>query len=205
MKYLIFDFNGTLVDDLPLVMEIMTESLKKKNIDITKYSTEYLRETGVRKFMQEINVSKIQLLWLYKDIKLKIKFRQSDCPLVKNIINYLPKLSAKYKLLIYSSNSPETIKKYLIKNNIAKYFDGIYEDDSYFGKNVGLSKIIKELKIDKNDAVYFGDESRDIIAAKKVGIKTVAVTWGFEGDIPLSATNPDFLINKPEELLNINY
>ena len=96
-------------------------------------------------------------------------------------------------------------EKYLVKNNIDKYFDGVYEDDSYFGKEEGLKKILKDIKIDENDAVYFGDESRDIIAAKKVGIKTVAVTWGFEGSTPLSATNPDFLINKPEELLTINY
>jgi len=205
MKYLIFDFNGTTVDDLPLVMEILTESLKSKNINITKYSTKYLRQTGVKNFMKEINVSKIQLLWLYKDIKAKIKTRQSDCPLVKNFEKYLSVLSTKYKLLVFSSNSPETIKNYLIKNNVDKYFDGIYEDDSYFGKEVGLRKIIKNLKTNKDTIYYFGDESRDIVAAKKAGLKSVAVTWGFEGSIPLSATNPDFIINKPEELLNINY
>lgn len=76
MKYLIFDFNGTIVDDLPLVTEILTESLKTKNIDLTKYSTEYLKEKGVKNFMKEIKISKIQLLWLYKDIKSKIKERQ---------------------------------------------------------------------------------------------------------------------------------
>jgi len=155
--------------------------------------------------MDEIKISKVELLWLYKDIKSKIKAKQSDCPIVKDLINYLPKLSEKYKLLIFSSNSPETIKKYLIKNNIDKYFDNVYEDDSYFGKKIGLNKIIKNLKISKEDCYYFGDESRDIIAAKKVGLKSVAVTWGFEGFTPLSATNPDYLINKPDELLTINY
>lgn len=205
MKYLIFDFNGTIVDDLPLVMEILTESLKSKNIDLTKYSTEYLREKGVKKFMEEIKISKIELLWIYKEVKRKIKARQSSCPIVKDFKKYLPELSTKYKLLIFSSNSPEVIKEYLVKNNIDKYFSGVYEDDSYFGKDVGLAKILKELKIDKNDVTYFGDESRDIIAAKKAGIKSIAVTWGFEGTIPLSSANPDFIINKPEELLNLDY
>jgi phosphoglycolate phosphatase len=205
MKYLIFDFNGTIVNDLPLVIQIMTESLKSKNIDLTKYSIEYLKQTGVRNFMKEIKISKIQLLWLYKDIKSKIKDHQLDCPLVDNFKKQLPELSKKYKLLVFSSNTVETINKYLVRNNIDKYFSGVYEDDSYFGKNIGLSKIIKDLKIDKKEAVYFGDESRDIVAAKKAGIRSVAVTWGFEGDLPLSAVNPDFLINKPEDLLNLKF
>ena len=203
MKYLIFDFNGTIVDDLPLVMEIMSESLKTKNIDITKYSIEYLRQQGIKKFMEEIKMSKIELLWLFKDIKSKIKDRQSDCPIVKDLEKYLPELSGKNKLLIFSSNNPVVINNYLQKNNIDKYFSGVYEDDSYFGKEVGLKKVIKDLKINIADAVYLGDESRDIIAANKVGIKSVAVTWGFEGSAPLSVANPDVMIDRPEELLTV--
>jgi len=205
MKYLIFDFNGTIVDDLPLIMELMTETLKTKNIDLTKYSTEYLREKGVAKFMEEIKISKIELFWLFKDLKSKIRRKQSSCPIVKDLIEYLPRLSEKHKLLIFSSNTPETIHDYLQKNNIDKYFDDVYEDDSYFGKEDGLKKIVKDLKIDISDAVYFGDESRDIIAANKVGIKSVAVTWGFEGSTPLKSANPSVLINHPSELLSINY
>ncbi len=205
MKYLIFDFNGTIVNDLPLVIQIMTESLKSKNIDLTKYSIEYLKQTGVRNFMKEIKISKIQLLWLYKNIKSKIKDHQLDCPLVDNFKKQLPKLSKKYKLLVFSSNTVETINKYLVRNNIDKYFSGVYEDNSYFGKEIGLNKIIKKLKINKNDVYYLGDESRDIIAAHKAGVKSVAVTWGFEGNVPLSSVSPDFLINKPEELLSLKF
>ena len=205
MKYLIFDFNGTIVNDLPLVMEIMTDSLKPKGIDLTKYTVDYLRQQGVKNFMTEINISKLDLLWLFKDIKSKIKSRQSECPLAKGILEVLSKLSLQHKLFVFSSNSPETIENYLKKNNIDQYFSGVYEDDSYFGKEVGLKKIIKELKINPNDAVYFGDESRDINAAKKAGLKSVAVTWGFEGSTPLSAAHPDFIIDKPEELLSLKF
>jgi HAD superfamily hydrolase (TIGR01549 family) len=183
----------------------MTESLKSKNIDLTKYSIEYLKQTGVRNFMKEIKISKIQLLWLYKNIKSKIKDHQLDCPLVDNFKKQLPKLSKKYKLLVFSSNTVETINKYLVRNNIDKYFSGVYEDNSYFGKEIGLNKIIKKLKINKNDVYYLGDESRDIIAAHKAGVKSVAVTWGFEGNVPLSSVSPDFLINKPEELLSLKF
>ena len=39
--------------------------------------------------------------------------------------------------------------------------------------------------------------------AKKVGIKIAAVSWGFTTKEGLMKHNPDFLIDVPEELLEI--
>ena len=47
------------------------------------------------------------------------------------------------------------------------------------------------------------DEVRDIEAARKSGIKSVAVTWGYNSKDALLKENPDFLINSPDELRNI--
>ncbi len=35
------------------------------------------------------------------------------------------------------------------------------------------------------------------------GIKTVAVTWGWHNRERLAAAHPDFIVDKPLELLNI--
>lgn len=81
-------------------------------------------------------------------------------------------------------------------------FDGTIVDnlDSVFAP---LKKIIKELKINPGEVAYIGDEARDIEAAKKAGILAVAVTWGFEGEIPLRNEDPDYLLHKPKELLTL--
>jgi len=74
-----------------------------------------------------------------------------------------------------------------------EYFSGIFEDNSYFGKHVGLQKIVINQRLDPNNVYYIGDETRDIAASKKAGIKSIAVTWGYAGDIPLSDAKPDYL------------
>lgn len=45
-----------------------------------------------------------------------------------------------------------------------------------------------------------GDTGYDILAGKSAGVKTIGVTFGFEGE-KIKDHNPDFVINKLEELL----
>ncbi|MBC8014963.1 MAG: hypothetical protein H7X79_04380, partial [Sporomusaceae bacterium] len=51
--------------------------------------------------------------------------------------------------------------------------------------------------------IYIGDEVRDVISCKKVSIKVIAVTWGYDSLDYLLENKPDFIANKPEEILNI--
>jgi phosphoglycolate phosphatase-like HAD superfamily hydrolase len=40
-------------------------------------------------------------------------------------------------------------------------------------------------------------------AAKKAGLLSAAVTWGFNSELLLKSRGPDFIINKPLEILKI--
>lgn len=203
MKCLIFDFDGTIVNNLPQVLGLLIESLNRKNIDISKYSLEYLRQTGVKKFMKQINISKLELFSIYLDIKKKIHQNLNDNSPVSGLSAVLPELKKKYMLIVFSSNKPENISNYLQKYHLEKYFSEIVEDSSYFGKHIGLTKIVKKLNLKPRETFYIGDEARDIVAAKKSGLKSVAVTWGFEGDKLLASFSPDFLFTHPNELFKI--
>ena len=67
-----------------------------------------------------------------------------------------------------------------------------------------LRKILKAYKIDKSQAFYIGDETRDIDAAKGSDINSVAVTWGFNSATVLARHQPQFIVQKPEDLLTID-
>ncbi|MBI2464803.1 HAD hydrolase-like protein [Candidatus Shapirobacteria bacterium] len=203
MKTFIFDFDGTIVDNLNQVMDLLQKNLASRSIDLSKYPVSTLRNTGVREFMKRIKISKLELLSIYKDIKKEIHLHLLDSAPVPDLASTLKQLTHSCQLYIFSSNNRQTILSYLQKYNLNQYFTDIFEDDSYFGKDAGLKKIVKSKKLDPQNTFYFGDESRDILASKKAGLKSVGVLWGFEGEVPLSAANPDYLINKPKELLNL--
>lgn len=48
-----------------------------------------------------------------------------------------------------------------------------------------------------------GDTKFDLIGGKTVGIKTIAVTWGFGTNETLLAENPDFVAETTQELWDI--
>ena len=203
MKTFIFDFDGTIVDNLGQVMILLQKNLASRGIDLSQYPLSTLRNTGVREFMKQIKVSKLALLSIYKDIKKEIHLHLEDSTPVKGLADTLSQLPSSCQLYIFSSNNRENILSYLKKYNLNRYFTDIFEDDSYFGKDVGLKKIIKQKKLDPSNTFYFGDESRDILASKNAGIKAVGVLWGFEGEKPLLAANPDYLLSTPIELLKL--
>jgi phosphoglycolate phosphatase-like HAD superfamily hydrolase len=62
---------------------------------------------------------------------------------------------------------------------------------------------LRKESLNPEEVVYVGDETRDIEAAKKSQIKVIAVTWGFNSKQVLAAQNPDFLIDRPEELIKV--
>ena len=50
------------------------------------------------------------------------------------------------------------------------------------------------------DTFFVGDSNHEIDVAKKTGIKSVAVTWGFTSEQKLRARNPDYVIGSFSEL-----
>ena len=104
---------------------------------------------------------------------------------------------------IITSNSKKNVEKFLKKHNLNDIFDFIDSSTRILGKSYQIKSIIKKHRLDKDSVLYIGDETRDIEATKKVGIKVAAVTWGFNSSERLSQFSPDYLIDEPEQLIRV--
>jgi phosphoglycolate phosphatase-like HAD superfamily hydrolase len=82
-------------------------------------------------------------------------------------------------------------------------FSFIYSETSLFSKDKSIRKLMKQNNLNLDEILYVGDETRDIEASKKIHIKVIAVTWGFNSGEVLAKHNPDFLIQQPSELIEI--
>lgn len=115
---------------------------------------------------------------------------------MESTVNISPLLSElnnneHFHLGILTSNTQENVKKFLDKNGL-DFFDFIRTGKSVFGKSHMINKIIKQRHVNKNEAFYVCDEVRDIEAARKSGIRSIAVTWGYNTKGALMKENPDF-------------
>ncbi len=118
-------------------------------------------------------------------------------PLLSDLSNYKD-----VHLGILTSNTQENVQQFLVKNEL-DFFEFICTGKSVFGKSHMINKIVKQRHLNPNDVFYVCDEVRDIEAARKSGIKSVAVAWGYNTKDALVKENPDFLVTTPEELREI--
>lgn len=108
-----------------------------------------------------------------------------------------------HELFVLSTNSKRNVEHFLQTQKIRKYFQEIYGGVGMFSKASGLRHLFKEQNLDIKQAVYVGDELRDVQAAKAIGLRAVAVTWGFANPKDLRAAKPSSLANTPDELMRI--
>lgn len=198
MITLIFDYDGTLVNSLPLVVECANK-LSKKYGHKRVVLTNRLREKELAEFIRkDLKLTILQLPKYVMEMKKLMNINIKKVNFVDAIIPVLKKLSHSNRIMILSSNSKENIKPLLKRSKIN--ISEIYSDTSIFGKRYMINKLINKENLEKNEVIYFGDETRDIEACKKLGITIVAVTWGFNDKKLLEIHNPDFLIDKPSQI-----
>jgi phosphoglycolate phosphatase-like HAD superfamily hydrolase len=104
---------------------------------------------------------------------------------------------------VLSSNSRENILACLQANGIADHFESVVGYRRVLGKGEGIRRFLKGRASVGERAVYVGDEVRDVVAARKAGVDVAAVTWGYNTRELLSEHAPDYVIERPEQLLTL--
>jgi len=201
---LIFDFDGTLADTLAFTVNAALEINRKLDLlSDEKIDFEKFRSTDTVEFFKDLEISNIKLLFFIYKYQKKLTKEIDKVKVFENLPEVLNQLKKSgVGLGIATSNSTKNVKKFLENNNL-DMFNFTYSSIDYFHKNKILERAIKKYGMEKENVIYVGDEIRDIKAAKEAGIKIASVTWGYNFENVLNKYKPDFIINKPEELLNL--
>jgi len=102
-------------------------------------------------------------------------------------------------LAIVTSNSRANVRAFLARHDL-DLFPTIVAGASIFGKSTRLRRLLKAAHVGGSEAVYIGDTTPDIRAAREAGTGGIAVTWGFSAREPLAAENPDAVVESTDEL-----
>jgi len=203
-KYIFFDFDGTLADTEEVNFVIYQKLAEKYNLrNITLDELGHLKKMGAKELMEYVELKKRYLPFILKRGKKLLKQDIKNVKLCKpDIFENIKKIKDMgIKIAIITTNSKSNVKMFLEEHD-ADYFDFI-SSSTMFGKEAKIKKIIKKEKLKNSEVLYVGDEIRDIHAANRAGIDIVSVGWGYNTVESLIKNKPQYLIFKPNELLNI--
>jgi len=214
MKAVIFDKDGVLSETFDIHAKAHLKVLADHDVKATKedvakkygmLTSEILKEI-MEDYGKKITEETAKKMAIEKD-KIYLKLAEKELKLLPGVKEMLEYLKNKgYKIGLASSSSPGSIQQILRVTNIKKFFDATISGwDIKKGKpnpDIFL-ECAKKLKVKARECVVVEDSVYGIEAAKKAGMKCIAVATGQHTLEELQKMKPDWLLNTLEEFNNI--
>lgn len=208
---ILFDLDGTLTDAAPGITNSVKYALSKFGIDETNDNKlrKFLGPPLISSFMEFYGFSKEKAqkaVEYYREYFVPHGIFENE--VYSGIPKLLQKLKADGKTLIIATSKPETFAVQIAEHfEIDSYFDliaGSNLDNTRSKKAQVIEYALKTLGIlDRAHAVMIGDREHDIKGAKKTGLRSIGVLYGYASPGELENAGADFTANSPEELYTI--
>ena len=197
----IFDFDGTIADTLIFYFNLLNRLADKYNFEkINPEKIDYYRSLNSHEIIEMLKIPVIRLpFFIYEARKLLTKEIEQIKPFpgIKETI-------AAFKdqdilLGIITSNSVKNVQVFLKRFDFP-HFDFVFSSLRIWEKSRTLKKVLNHNKLDPDSVFYIGDETRDIEAAHDAGVKSIAVTWGYNSESILKSYSPEHLVSNTQNL-----
>lgn len=203
-KIILFDFDGTIADTLLPALNILNGYLKENGYQrITADDLKKLRHMNPLQIVSHFKFPIWKLPALVKHVRDELSKHVEEIRIFPGVDKLIRDFKKNHYLLaVLSSNSQETIDRFLEFNKI-NVFNYVKCEPNILEKAKLLKKFLKDNRLSPSEVIYIGDEVRDIEACKNVGIQIISVSWGFNDAVSLRKMKPDFLVKKPTEIFNL--
>ena len=192
----IFDWSGTLVDDLAMVLDATNHVLR----------TYGKNEIGREDFRMSF---RLPYAGYYEEIlpgvpmeELEDHFREGfarseasgvTSPLLPYALDFLEKLQSKNKrIFILSSMDAGAFDRHALELGIDHFFEATYA--GILDKRNQIHLMLEKHEHDALNTVFLGDMCHDVETAKHGGIASIALLTGYQNAEQLGASSPDLLV-----------
>lgn len=208
MKNILFDLDGTVTDPALGITNSVMYALKRYGIEVPERSELYkfIGPPLAGSFSEYYGFSEEEghrAVEVYREYyKDKGIFENKVYDGFEDMLKALKENGAS---IFLATSKPRVYAKQILEHfEIDKYFDGVVGSELN-GERVEKDEVIAYAleKHSIEDAVMVGDRSFDILGAKRNGLKSVGVLYGYGTKEELEAAGADFIVSSVEELKEI--
>lgn len=199
IKSIIFDWSGVVSNDLDMVFKItnqVLEELGNEKLEIGDFRenfdlpyTDFYKSIGVK-------LNKDELDKLYIKFFNENKKKPKPFPFAREMFKWLKKKGVTLSIL---SSHPQHFLDMEIKDyDLKKYFNFIV--GGAHDKRDCINGLLEKIGKNKEETIFVGDMTHDIIAGKQAGLMTAAVLSGYHLKNKLEGADPRFILNDIRDL-----
>jgi len=200
-SFVIFDYDGTLADSFPWFCSVLNQTARRFGFrEVAEGEVDELRELDSLQIIARLGVP----MWKMPAIAMHMRKLSAEAgdavALFPGAESMLARLAASdVTIAIASSNSEAVIRHTLgrASGHVSHFGCGA----SLWGKSAKFKAVIRRAGVDRRRTIAIGDEIRDIDAARRAGIASGAVTFGYNTGASLRAHGPDLIFDDYGQLL----
>ena len=209
IKHIIWDWNGTLLNDCWLCVKAINKALAKRNLDLIteeKYKdifcfpvSEYYKRLGFDFSKEPFKKAGDEFVLYYGANFGKVKLH-SDSLMILDAI----KASGRTQSIL-SAGKQEFLTDWVEYHDLSKYFINVLGIDNHYAagkKSLGI-KWIQQLEYNNDEVLMIGDTLHDSEVAEAMGIECILVGNGHVSDARLKKTGRRVILDLSELLVLI--
>jgi phosphoglycolate phosphatase len=202
IRNIIFDWSGTLVDDLPAVWQATNHVLvlaEREELTLEQFRAEFCLPFTkfYDRYVPHIPLPQLEV-WFHGHFK-KAQDSVVELPHARAFLEFCRQRGIRTFLL-------STVHRdhFAVQADVTGFAP--YLDRTYVGvvdKTARIHGILEENKLKPEETLFIGDMQHDIDTAKHGGVHSCAVLTGYNGLQQLRASNPDLIVEHLGELREI--
>jgi len=207
-KYILFDLDGTLSDSAPGITRSVAYALEKFGIyekaeDLGYFVGPPLIDAFRERYSMTTEQADDAIKYFRKRFQTKGIFENEP---YNGVGELLRTLHAAGKKLILATSKPEKFAYEILERyDFAKYFTFIggacMDEKTRMHKDEVIAYCLKECDIcDVSECIMVGDRSHDVEGAKKFGIPTLGVLYGYGSEQELTNAGAIAVFDTPDAL-----
>jgi len=202
---IIFDLDGVIICSLPVIREAYYAAHRKVVGGTPPPFSEYQRLFG-RSFPEIMKILGLPVE-MHEVFKKESNRRMSKIEVYPGIRTMLKTLQDQgIKMIVATGKDSERAQATLDYLDLSPFFDMVVGSDQVDNPKPAPDMALKALKtfgIKPNQALFCGDALADMQCGRGANVSIAAVMWGEPDRNVLLAENPDYVLEKPDDLLNL--
>lgn len=206
-KRFIFDFDGVLADSLSATMNninfLSKNGFGKIPLVNNQHDMSSLFDVKLSDSLYKYGYDQKQIKKFF-DLHTSLMCRDANkIHVFKEVFDYIQSSQCPASIV---SSSYSTYMNIILRRDSKDnrvIFDDIFGREEHRAKSDKINTVLSNHGLEKQDIIYIGDTSSDILTCKEIGVEIIAVGYGFHPYEYLVNFEPDYCVNTQSELIQL--
>ncbi len=199
IRNVLFDWSGTLVDDLPAVLHATNHVLRqagRPEMDLARFRAEFCLPFThfYERHVPHIPLPRLEA-WFHGCFR-QAQDSVAPLPHAREFLEFCR--ARRLRAFVLSTVRRDHFQRQAARAGFTRFFDRLYL--GVRDKRLKIGAILKQNRLAPHETLFIGDMQHDIDAAKAGGVRSCAVLTGYNSVAQLRARDPDLIVEHLGEL-----